>query len=89
MFWSKFFENHKLMDKNKEIDKQACTKFLTDGVKNSPFKDMEEKIVTECLDDTAKNAENYQTDKRIPKDKCLVKYDYMTDCVKLTMFQVS
>lgn len=88
MFFTKFFENNKLMDKNKEIDKAACVKFVTDASKDTGFKEHIEKTINECYDETMKHADNQQKDSKIPADKCMVKYDYMADCVKLNMFSV-
>lgn len=85
---SKFFEVKKLVDKNKEIDAAACVKFVSNLVKDSEFKYKVEEIITECHQQTSKHADIFQRDSEIPKKKCMVKYNYMADCVRLKMFAV-
>lgn len=77
------------MDAKKEIDKAACIKFLQDIAIKTPFNNVVEKIVDKCYDETSKHADTWQKDLKIPKEKCMIKYDYMVDCVDLQMFAVS
>lgn len=75
------------MDKNKDIDKAACKKYVEDKLKDKPFKEVATKGLDTCLEDIKKNGDKYQKLIEITKEKCDVRPMILTSCLDIEMFQ--
>ena len=71
------------------IDAARINQTISEVIKDPVWKSTILNAMPKCLSEVSKIADKFQTDMKISKDVCDVKFDIIADCVDISAFVVS
>ncbi|CAH1727713.1 unnamed protein product [Chironomus riparius] len=80
------FKSLKFIDDKGNLDAAKINQTISEVIKDPVWKSTILNAMPKCLSEVPKIADKYQTDLKISKNVCDVKFDIIADCVDITAF---